>query len=75
MGEPEAVLAAGESFYEAPNAVHLVSANASPDAPVKFLAYFTCDRDTPLSAVRAHRPRRRVSGRGGRAVRALGRAK
>jgi quercetin dioxygenase-like cupin family protein len=39
---------AGETFYEAPNGVHLISANASDRAPVKFLAYFVCDRDTPL---------------------------
>jgi len=48
-GEPEAVYKAGESFYEAPNGVHLVSANASQTAPVKFIAYFTCDHKAPLS--------------------------
>jgi quercetin dioxygenase-like cupin family protein len=40
---------AGESFYEAPDGVHLVSANASDTEPVRFLAYFACDRDAPLS--------------------------
>jgi len=48
-GEPEAIYKAGESFYEAPNGVHLVSANASDTEPAKFVAYFVCDRDTPLS--------------------------
>jgi quercetin dioxygenase-like cupin family protein len=48
-GEPEATYTAGESFYEAPNSVHLVSANASNKRPVRFLAYFVCDRKTPLS--------------------------
>jgi quercetin dioxygenase-like cupin family protein len=48
-GEPEAIYKAGESFYEAPNGVHLVSANASQTAPLKFLAYFTCDHHAPLS--------------------------
>jgi quercetin dioxygenase-like cupin family protein len=48
-GEPEAVYKAGDSFYEAPNGVHLVSANASQTAPLKFLAYFTCDHQAPLS--------------------------
>jgi len=48
-GEPEMVYKAGESFYEAPNGVHLVSANASSTEPVKFIAYFVCDHDTPLS--------------------------
>lgn len=48
-GEPEAVYKAGDSFYEAPNGVHLVSANASQTAPLRFLAYFTCDHQAPLS--------------------------
>jgi quercetin dioxygenase-like cupin family protein len=48
-GEPERIYKAGESFYEAPSGVHLISANASGKAPVKFLAYFVCDRDTPLT--------------------------
>ena len=46
-GEPEAIYKAGESFYEAPNGVHLVSANASDKEPAKFLALFVCDHDTP----------------------------
>lgn len=48
-GEPEAVYHAGESFYEAPNGVHEVSANASKTEAVKFVAYFVCDHDTELS--------------------------
>jgi quercetin dioxygenase-like cupin family protein len=48
-GEPEAVYRAGETFYEAPNSAHLVSANASDKEPAKFVAFFTCDKDTPLS--------------------------
>lgn len=48
-GEPEAVYAAGESFYEAPNGAHVVSANASRERPARFLAFFVCDRRTPLS--------------------------
>ena len=47
-GEPEAVYTAGQAFYEAANGAHIVSANASTDKPVRFLAYFTCDRETPL---------------------------
>ncbi|MGA7930118.1 MAG: cupin domain-containing protein [Candidatus Sulfotelmatobacter sp.] len=49
-GEAEAVYKTGESFYEAPNGIHQVSANASLKKPVKFIAYFVCDHDTPLSA-------------------------
>jgi quercetin dioxygenase-like cupin family protein len=49
QGEAEAVYKAGESFYEAPDGVHLVAANASAKTPVKFLAYFVCDHNTPLN--------------------------
>ncbi len=48
--EPEAVYTAGQTFYEAPGAIHRVSANASSSRPVRFLAYFICDSDAPLSA-------------------------
>jgi quercetin dioxygenase-like cupin family protein len=48
-GEPEAVYKPGQSFYEAPNGVHAISANASKTEPARFLAYFTCDRETPLT--------------------------
>lgn len=48
-GGPDTVISAGGSFYEPANSVHQVSANASRTEPVKFLAYFTCDRDTPLT--------------------------
>jgi quercetin dioxygenase-like cupin family protein len=48
VGRPEVTVSAGESFYEAPNSIHAVSANASNSQPAKFFAYFVCDRDTPL---------------------------
>lgn len=48
-GGPEVIYKAGESFYEAPNGVHLISANASSKKPAKFVAFFICDRDSPLS--------------------------
>jgi quercetin dioxygenase-like cupin family protein len=48
-GGPEVVYKAGETFYEAPNGVHAVSANASLTEPAKFVASFVCDRDMPLS--------------------------
>ncbi len=48
-GEPEMTYHAGESFYEAPNGVHLVSANASATEPARLMAYLLCDRDAPLS--------------------------
>jgi len=48
-GQPEAIYHSGESFYEPPNGVHQISANASDKLPAKFLAYFVCDRDTELT--------------------------
>jgi len=48
-GEPEAIHEAGEAFYEAPNGIHEVSANASQTQPATFIAYLVCDHDTPLS--------------------------
>ena len=47
-GEPERVYKAGESFYEAPNGIHLLSANASATEAAVFIAYFVCDHDAPL---------------------------
>jgi quercetin dioxygenase-like cupin family protein len=49
-GGAEAVYKAGDSFYEDPNGIHLVSANASDKQPAKFIAYFVCDHDVPLSS-------------------------
>lgn len=49
QGQPEKTYQAGDSFYEAPNGVHLVSANASSTEPAKLVAYLICDHDAPLS--------------------------
>jgi quercetin dioxygenase-like cupin family protein len=48
-GAPASVYRPGDSFYEAPNGVHLVSANASTNEPAVFLATFICDHSGPLS--------------------------
>lgn len=48
-GEPEAVYQAGQTFFEAANGVHQVSANARTDAPAKFVAISICDHDVPLT--------------------------
>ncbi|MFZ0867303.1 MAG: cupin domain-containing protein [Candidatus Sulfotelmatobacter sp.] len=48
-GEPEMIYRAGESFYEAPNGIHLISANASATEPAKLVAYLLCDHDAPIS--------------------------
>src|SRR3954452_24460725 len=42
-GEPERTFTAGKTFYEGPNKVHQVSANASETKRAKFIAYFICD--------------------------------
>jgi quercetin dioxygenase-like cupin family protein len=49
QGESLRFYKAGDSFYEPPNGVHAVSANASNTEPAKFVAYFVCDREGPLS--------------------------
>ncbi len=48
-GGQESIYKAGDSFYEAPNGIHLVSANASSTEPATFLATFICDHSAPLS--------------------------
>jgi quercetin dioxygenase-like cupin family protein len=55
-GQAERIYTPGDTFYEAPTDVHVVSANASPDKPARFLAYFVCDRKTPLSVPVADSP-------------------
>ena len=63
QGEAEAVYRAGQTFYEAPNGVHAVSANASATEPARFLAYFTCDHATELSVPVAAHPSTSNGGR------------
>ena len=48
-GKEEQIFKAGDTFSETPADVHAVSANASQDEPARFLAYFVCDRATPLT--------------------------
>ncbi len=48
-GEPVRTYEAGESFFEDPNGVHLVSANASSTKPATLVAYMLCDRAVPLT--------------------------
>ena len=46
-GEDAVTLHAGQTFYEAPNDVHLVGRNASKTEPAKFLAFFVKDKGAP----------------------------
>jgi quercetin dioxygenase-like cupin family protein len=48
-GGAASIYTVGESFYEAPNGIHLVSENVSANEPATFLAYFICDHPAPLS--------------------------
>ena len=48
-GREQQVFRAGDTFFESPADVHAVSANASQEEPARFLAYFLCDRETPLT--------------------------
>jgi quercetin dioxygenase-like cupin family protein len=48
-GQPERIYRPGESFFESPTDVHLVSANASDRGRARFLAFFVCDHRTPLT--------------------------
>lgn len=50
---PERVYHAGESFYEPPNAVHHVSANASATEPTTFIAVFVAPANSTLTVAHA----------------------
>jgi quercetin dioxygenase-like cupin family protein len=58
-GTTEVTYKAGEGFYEPPNGIHLISANASQTEPAKLVAIFLCDHDAELSV-----PVRDDSGKG-----------
>ena len=46
-GGKEITLTPGESFYEGPNEVHVVSRNASSTKPAKFLVFVVKDKGAP----------------------------
>jgi quercetin dioxygenase-like cupin family protein len=48
-GQEEKVYRPGDTFFESPGDLHAVSANVSQDQPARFLAFFVCDRETPLT--------------------------
>jgi quercetin dioxygenase-like cupin family protein len=47
-GGKEVTLMPGETFYEGPNDVHLVSRNASNTNPAKFVVFFVKDKGAPV---------------------------
>jgi quercetin dioxygenase-like cupin family protein len=48
-GSPAVTLKPGQTFYESPADVHLVSANASKTAPAKILVFMVKDKNAPAS--------------------------
>ena len=48
-GRAEKVYKPGDTFFESPGDIHAVSENVSKDQPARFLAFFVCDRETPLT--------------------------
>jgi quercetin dioxygenase-like cupin family protein len=49
VGGPEKVYKAGETFFEPPGAIHLVSENASDTEPASLLAVFVADDGAQLT--------------------------
>ena len=47
-GGPELTLKAGETFYENPDDVHVISRNASATEPAKFIAFFVKTKGAPV---------------------------
>jgi quercetin dioxygenase-like cupin family protein len=47
-GGKELTLGPGQSFYETPNDIHVVSRNASNSMPAKFLVFLIHKKDAPL---------------------------
>jgi quercetin dioxygenase-like cupin family protein len=48
-GSPAVTLQRGQTFYENPTDVHVVSANASKTAPAKILVFIVKDKGAPVS--------------------------
>jgi quercetin dioxygenase-like cupin family protein len=47
-GGKEVTVGAGETFYEGPDDIHLVSRNASDTQSAKFLVFFVKDKGAPV---------------------------
>jgi quercetin dioxygenase-like cupin family protein len=47
-GGKEVMLTPGQTFYEGPDDVHVVSRNASSTQPAKFLVFFGKDKGAPV---------------------------
>ena len=47
-GKPAVTLGPGDTFYEGPDDVHVVSRNASETEPARFLVFFVKKKDAPI---------------------------
>jgi quercetin dioxygenase-like cupin family protein len=47
-GQKKVTLGPGESFYEDPNDIHIVSRNASGTKPARFLVFLINEKGAPL---------------------------
>ena len=59
-GEKEVTLTPGQTFYEAPDAVHLVGRNASNAKPAKFLVFLIKEKGAPALVPVSHEPTTKV---------------
>jgi quercetin dioxygenase-like cupin family protein len=57
QGSPRVTLKAGDTFYEGPDDVHAVSANASDTDPARFLVFTVKDKGAPVSSAADQEPR------------------
>jgi quercetin dioxygenase-like cupin family protein len=48
-GGKAVTLGPGQTFYESPDDIHVVSKNASDSQPARFLVFFVKDKDAPAS--------------------------
>ena len=48
-GGPAVTLHPGETYYESPSDIHVVSANASKTEPAKFLVFIVKEKGTPVT--------------------------
>jgi quercetin dioxygenase-like cupin family protein len=48
-GQEKLTLHAGQTFYEGPNDIHLVSANGSSSQPAKILVFIVKDKGAPIT--------------------------
>ncbi|RCW82232.1 quercetin dioxygenase-like cupin family protein [Phyllobacterium bourgognense] len=47
-GEKEVTLSPGDTFYESPSDIHLISRNASTSKPAKFIVVLLKNKDAPV---------------------------